>query len=286
MDNEALPTAEAHPSFLAHHFATPARQMQAAKLGIWLFLATELLMFSGLFCAYAVYRGRHPEIFILAGRFLNWKLGALNTIVLLCSSLTMALAVRSAQRNQTRALPLLLAATLFCGVIFLGVKGVEYHEKWQHHLLPGPAFHPENAQSVPEKPAAPQAAMTAADKAAKTPPPPEGGPGGAFQIEAYSGPLASQGPQGLAQRKAGSAPPPEEKLPEYAHIFFSIYFLMTGLHALHVMGGLGLLSWLIWRAQRRHFSAAYNTPVDVVGLYWHFVDIIWIYLFPLLYLIR
>jgi cytochrome c oxidase subunit 3 len=276
---DAGPTAHAaHPSFLAHHFDTPLQQHNASKLGMWLFLVTEILMFSGLFCAYSVYRMYHPEIFRQASHFLNWKLGALNTLVLICSSLTIAWAVRCAQRNQQRALVALLAITIACGGVFMAVKAVEYHDKWKHHLLPGTRFQPELAHQ-PEVDAKSGAAPTKQD----TPKPAADLPKG-LKADPYLGPTGGDGPRGLAPEAA--APAHVEKLPPYAHVFFSIYFLMTGLHGLHVLIGMGVITWILLRARRGEFSSEYYTPVDLVGLYWHLVDIIWIYLFPLLYLIR
>lgn len=220
-----------HPGFLAHHFDTPRQQFNAGKLGMWIFLVTEILLFSGLFCAYVVYRANHPEIFIYAHRFLDKNLGALNTCVLIFSSLTMAWAVRSAQRERKAALALLLSLTLLCGFVFLGVKYVEYRHKWHEGLLWASRYEPQ-----------PEAA---------------GHEGGQHQIE-----------------------------PRNVGIFFSIYFVMTGLHAVHVIAGMGAIAWVLRRSLRGDFNRRYFGPVDYVGLYWHLVDLIWIYLFPLLYLIH
>jgi cytochrome c oxidase subunit III len=226
-----------HEEHLAHHFETPVQQAEAGKLGMWLFLGTEILLFSGLFCAYAVYRARHPEVFVYADRFLDRTLGGINTLVLIFSSFTMAWAVRAAQLGARKALVRLLAITVACGVLFLGIKGVEYEQKWKEGLLWGTHYAPHGE---------------AVEKAA---------------------PVA-----------AGSSG--AEIVPKNVHVFFGIYFLMTGLHGIHVIAGMGLLGIILVRARRGDFSPAYYTPVDLAGLYWHLVDIIWIYLFPLLYLIR
>ncbi len=132
-----------HPSHLAHHFETPQQQFDSGKLGMWLFLTTEILLFSGLFCAYAVYRANHPEVFFYAHKYLSVPLGALNTMVLILSSFTMAAAVRAAQLGSRHWLILLLAVTLACGFTFLSIKGVEYKDKWEEGLLTGGAYRPE-----------------------------------------------------------------------------------------------------------------------------------------------
>jgi len=268
--------------FLAHQFDTPEQQFRAGKLGMWLFLATEILMFGGLFCAYAVHRHNHPEVFVRAAEFLNWKLGALNTVVLICSSLTMAWAVHCAHCGQQRRLAVMLGLTLFLALGFLGVKAIEYHDKWRHHLLPGTHFKPELEHAADEKTAAPAAQPKAGGEAepkagAATQPEQKPGP--------WSGPEPGRAPEGLAAFAPQYAQRPA-KLPSYTHIFFGIYFMMTGLHGLHVLAGMAVITWILLRARRGEFSGAYYAPVDLVGLYWHFVDIVWIYLFPLLYLVR
>ena len=207
---------------LREQFETAAQQKDASTLGMWIFLITEVMFFGGLFLAYTVYRRAYPEIFAIASGSLNVYIGAANTVVLLCSSLTMVLAVRAAQLGKTKAIVLFLILTLLLGGVFLGVKAYEWNEKFVEHHVPGPSFHFE-----------------------------------------------------------GVAP----DLQGHAQLFFSLYFAMTGLHALHMVIGAGLLGVLIWQARKGRFSADYNTPVDLTGLYWHFVDIIWIFLFPLLYLI-
>jgi cytochrome c oxidase subunit III len=230
-----------HPPHLAHHFDTPKQQFDAGKLGIWVFLMTEVLFFGGLFCAYVVYRAIHPEIFIYAHQFLDKNLGALNTAVLIASSLSIAWAVRCAQCNQRRRLVACLAVTLALAGVFLGVKYVEYRQKWQHGLL------------------------------------------WARDYRAAGSPAALE--------HAGSAPPGHatESLaapPRDVGIFFSIYFVMTGLHGIHVIAGMGVITWVLVLAAKGRFSSQYYSPVDYTALYWHLVDMVWIYLFPLLYLIH
>ncbi len=261
---------------LAHHFDTAAQQFESGRLGMWLFLATEILLFGGLFCVYAVYRANHPDIFIYAHKYLDKPLGALNTAILICSSLSMAWAVRCAQLNRQRGLVILLSITLMCACGFLSIKYVEYQHKWKHGLLWGEKFAP-------------------------TVTPPEAGhgegPGGAPEGRRHQAPAehqsSSQGsdaesPVELASRKAGAllASATSRKRPSNVHIFFGIYFLMTGLHAIHVIAGMIIISWILVRSLRGDFNSNYFTPVDLAGLYWHLVDLIWIYLFPLLYLIH
>lgn len=215
--------------FLAFHFGSMAEQQDTAKLGMWLFLASEILFFGGLFAAYGVYRGNHPDTFHYAQHFLDWRLGAVNTVVLISSSLTAAWAVRSAQLGDRRGLLLNLTITLLMASVFMAVKYTEYSHKLHHGIGWGPAFGP-SAEAIPE-------AL-----------------------------------RGLP-------------VPTHLGTFFALYFVMTGLHGIHVLVGMGLYVWLLFRARRGDFGPEYYGPVDVVALYWHLVDMIWIFLFPLLYLI-
>jgi cytochrome c oxidase subunit 3 len=225
---------------VAHHFDDAQQQYTAAELGMWVFLATEVLFFGGVFAGYAVYRGYYGEAFAAASSELNMPLGTINTGVLLASSLTMALAVHAAQTGAQRALARFLVATLLMGGVFLGIKAYEYKHKFDEKLFPGVDF---------SFPPAHEASPTS------------------------SAPELERGTQARVN-------------PDHAKMFFSFYFAMTGLHALHMIIGAGLLIWLIVLARRGRFSAASFTKVEMVGLYWHFVDIVWVYLFPLLYLIR
>ena len=270
-----------------HHFETPAQQFDSAKLGMWLFLATEILLFGGLFCAYAVYRGSHPDVFLWAHHLLNTKLGAFNTVVLLTSSLTMAWAVRCAQLNYRRGLVVLLSLTFLGGCGFMGIKYVEYQAKWKHGLLWGKKFGPDEhyvAEHFGVEPGEVKAAESAPPVKPIVASPQPSAPPGAFVVQRSVIPDAAAGPAG----PASDAPQHKvlEPRPENVHIFFGVYFLMTGLHGLHVLAGMAVIAWLIRRAIRGDFSSAYFTPVDLGGLYWHLVDLIWIFLFPLLYLIH
>jgi cytochrome c oxidase subunit 3 len=211
------------PDFhVAHHFDSADTQFDAAKLGIWLFLVTEVLLFGGMFCAFAIFRSWYLPAFIEGHKELNWKLGALNTVFLITSSLTMALGVRSAQVNKKGQTVGYLAATIALACCFLVVKYFEYAAKFEHHLLPGKYFAPLAELHMHHKETA---------------------------------------------------------------LFFTVYFMMTGTHGLHVLIGIGLILWVLLRARKGEFSQRYYAPVEGVGLYWHLVDLIWIYLFPLLYLV-
>ena len=212
-----------HPA-LAHHFDDLEQQKEAATLGMWVFLVTEVLFFGGIFMVYLVYRTWYPGEFGVASEELDIFWGTLNTVVLIGSSLTMAMAVHAAQTGSRRATALFIVLTMVLGTVFLGVKALKYSHKFHEHLVPGPDFDLE-------------------------------------KFKALSHPAA-------------------------AEIFFSLYFVMTGLHALHMIIGLGIMAVLAWLAWRGRFSPEYHSPVEIGGLYWHFVDIVWIFLFPLLYLIN
>ncbi len=297
-----------HPPHLEHHYDTPAQQFESGKMGMWIFLVTEILLFGGLFCAYAVYRANHPEIFIYAHKYLDVPLGALNTVVLIFSSLTMAMAVRSAQLSQQKALVILLSITLLCGFIFLGVKAVEYNHKWKHGLKWGKLYDPdlhsldghETEQSHDVANAKVEQSLTQSGEGIdheqseneEKQEPQQG------EMSSATGTIekataeksliepSAVGPKGLASEYDEEFYSRVQDVPENVHLFFGIYFVMTGLHALHVIVGMGTIGWILRRSIQGHFSSEYFTPVDLTGLYWHLVDLIWIYLFPLLYLIH
>jgi len=254
---DAKDHAHAHPDFLQHHFDTPTQQFNASKLGMWVFITTEILMFGGLFCAYAIWRGLEPDIFDQSHHFLNKIMGATNTIVLLFSSLTAALAVRSAQVGKRNLTSIYLVITILCAGVFLVVKYFEYTHKFHLGLLPGHCFgHPwfsasiQNGQEIGTcvRGADPATVMPEWVKAVDE--------GGKLQV-----------------------------LPPRANMFFGLYFIMTGLHGLHVVVGMSILAWVLVKNMKGKFSPQYFTPVDLGALYWHLVDLVWIYLFPLLYLV-
>ncbi len=234
----AVPVEHAHVALPQHrhHFETEGQQREAAGFGMWLFLLTEIMFFGGLFFAYLLYRNWYNPAFVAASHQLSIPLGGINTAILISSGFFMALGVWAAEIRNRSLLVLFLVLTTVFGFAFLGIKAVEYHEKWEKHHIPGASFDVADfvnpaAHGLHEKPLAP-------DMAQKT------------------------------------------------QIFFFLYFAMTGMHALHMVIGLGLLLWLIWRASRGDFTRGYVSPIENFGLYWHFVDIVWIFLFPLLYLIN
>ncbi len=294
--------AHGHHPQQAHHFDTMMQQVATGKQGMWVFLATEILMFSGLFCAYAIWRANHYEQFDVGHLYLDTFWGAFNTLLLISSSFTMAWAVRTAQLNKHTATVILLWLTFMGGVGFMVVKYFEYSHKhhmgvfvgnlgkWEH-------FKEVSARKEPAPAATPEAKPVASA--------PEGEHGTHEESEAAAssaGLITADAEEGHGKHGAGAhhidhevlhAAWDSEKLtPEEAgrrlsaRTFFSIYFVMTGLHGIHVVVGMGLIAWIAIRAQRREFDSVYNAPVDLVGLYWHLVDLVWIFLFPLLYLIR
>lgn len=298
-DTESTKPGHEHPAHLAHHFDNPQQQYNAGKLGMWLFLTTEILLFSGLFCWYAVYRAAHPEVFIYAHKFLDVNLGAINTIVLLFSSLTMAWAVRASQMGDRRTLVITLSLTLLCAFAFLGIKSIEYRHKWHDGLLWVSRYDPQHHDAhTAHETAATQAATTATDvpvlAVPAVPTTQRDAEGRIVETLVIKEPAKDLhvGPTDVVETwtekhdmtqghaaKAGESP-------KLAGLFFSIYFVMTGLHGVHVLVGMGLITWILVRGARGEFSAQYFAPVDSVGLYWHIVDLVWIFLFPLLYLIH
>jgi cytochrome c oxidase subunit 3 len=215
----------AHPS-LAHQFDSLEQQKESSTLGMWLFLVTEIMFFGGLFTTYIVYRRSWSYAFQAASHHLDVTLGGINTAVLICSSLTMALAIWSAQVNKRKLIVVFLLATMALGLTFLGIKAFEYHDKFTHHLVPGPNFHWE-----------------------------------------------------------GLVDPKDAAFADHVQIFYSLYFIMTGLHAIHMICGIGVLTALTILSYKGRYGPEYYNPLECAGLYWHFVDIVWIFLFPLLYLL-
>ncbi|MFH2054837.1 MAG: cytochrome c oxidase subunit 3 family protein [bacterium] len=211
--------AAGHPAHLQHHFSDSEQQRESAKLGMWVFLLTEVLFFGGLFVAYAVYRSWNPDLFHEAHKQLDVVLGTVNTVALITSSLTIALAIRAMQLGNKKQTIWLLVITLLLACVFLVIKYFEYSHKFHLGQLPGKFY-------------------------------------------TFTG-------------IKGTNP----------HVFFSVYFAMTGLHGIHVIAGIGVIGWLLRRTIRGDFSPEYYTPIEMTGLYWHLVDIIWIFLFPLFYLI-
>ena len=210
-----------HSPYLRHHFEDLGQQFESSTLGMWVFLLTEIMFFGGMFGAYTVYRSMYPAAFASTSKYMNPLLGGINTAVLICSSLTMALAVRGSHIGNRKVVRWMLILTMIFGIAFIGVKFSEYYAHYLDQKVPWLNFeyndHPNLAQN--------------------------------------------------------------------AKILFCFYFFMTGFHALHMFVGLGLLTWLLIKNERMRFGPEYYSPVEITGLYWHFVDIVWIFLFPLLYLI-
>jgi len=224
-----------HSPYLRHHFANLEQQKETSTFGMWLFLLTEIMFFGGLFCAYLIYRNWYYPAFVAASHKLDIGLGAFNTAVLICSSFTMAMGVHAAEMRWRKALVGWLLGTIFLGSVFLGVKAIEYHEKWETHHVPGLNFSAEGFTH--QDPKYPEDKPLALDMAAKT------------------------------------------------QVYFSLYFAMTGMHALHMVIGVSILIILVVRAWAGAYTQGHMTTIENFGLYWHFVDIVWIFLFPLLYLI-
>jgi len=390
-----------HELHVQHHYRDMSQQHDAAKLGIWLFLATEVLLFGGLFCGYAVFRANHHDLFVWGEQFLDERYGAANTAVLLISSLTMAMAITYVQKEKKRLAMICLASTFICAGIFMGIKSIEYSHKFHDHLVGGKAFyvigghddgeqegdhdvvvahgdadkgkalwdatcrscHGAQGEGVPGRGTVLNTSVyvknhsdvellefinkgrTASDHESvlKLDMPPKGGnpmlkdpaildiiaylhtleivavasnhevedaevtvviaPSDSIETKSLldapprsTVPKAMDAPRGLAPEGASEAqrmavyerpkiPQLDEHRPANAHLFFGLYFLMTGLHGIHVIIGMIVLLWLMWRLQRGDFTKRYYSAVECGGLYWHIVDVIWIFLFPLWYLI-
>ena len=227
--------ANAHSSTLHHHFESYDQQRNASSLGMWLFLAQEVMFFGGLFTAYMIYRTQNALDFAIASSELDIWLGGINTAVLIASSFTMAMAVKMAMLAKRKALVMNLILTLLLGTTFLVIKYFEYSAKFEHNTVPGAHFE--------------------------------------FHVEDDLIAKYSLTPERL------------NTMEDRAEIFFSLYFMMTGLHALHMVIGLGIGIWLLFPSMAGKFNMDYHNPVENFGLYWHFVDLVWIFLFPLLYLL-
>ncbi|HWI67361.1 MAG TPA: cytochrome c oxidase subunit 3 family protein [Nitrospiraceae bacterium] len=217
--SDSSPTLAAHNPDLQHHFTTMEQQTDASVMGMWVFLVTEIMFFGGMFVGYMIYRYMYYGPWLEGSQHMDFWWGTINTAVLLCSSLTMALGVRASQLGQRRMLVTFLLITILLGLGFLGIKSIEYHGHWVDGQFPGANFR-------------------------------------------FSGPNPAQ-----------------------VELFFSFYWAMTGFHALHVLIGIGLVTYVVYRSWKGAYGPDYHNPVENVGLYWHFVDVVWIYLYPLLYLI-
>ena len=264
-----------HPPHLKHYFASSEQQFDAAKLGMWLFLVTEILLFGGMFVAYGIYRAMYPELFIEASSQLDTIMGAVNTGVLLASSLTVAWSIRAIQMNNKKLCFWLLVATVALAGMFMVVKYFEYTHKFDLGIYPGANMvYAEGTQFT--LPGLGDANIAPGEHGA------EAGHGAVDDhgTSAVDDPgrvdqavveVHGLGGHGLHNQRAG--------------LFFSIYYVMTGIHGLHVLIGMVAISILAVKTWRGKYSDAWYTPIENVGLYWHVVDVIWIFLFPLMYLI-
>jgi cytochrome c oxidase subunit 3 len=248
-------TTEHHPA-LAHQFDSMEQQQEASTFGMWVFLLTEIMMFGGLFTAYLIYRIKYYPAFVAGSTSISVGWGFANTLVLIGSSFTMAMAVWAAQKGYRKSQVWLLLGTMVLGAAFLGVKAKEYYDKWDECHIPGHVIGKGfNAWGH----------CSASDK--------------------HLGNIAEEIRDPKHHGNPNVTEVDAEQTAERTEIFFSFYFAMTGLHAFHMVIGLGLLAWLLLRARSGEFGPSYYTPIELGGLYWHFVDIVWIFLFPLLYLI-
>ena len=234
---------------LRHHFADEEQQRNAASLGMWWFLGTEIMFFGGMFCGYLIYRRWYFPEFAAASKSLSLPIGTFNTTVLICSSLTVAQAVRAAQLGKRRMQVRMLLLTLVFGLAFLGIKAKEWGDKYQEHHIPTFDYNVIGGEGDLIK--------------------------GHEQLLGLD--KLQNDPVKLRERKA--------EIQQHTKIFYSLYFALTGMHALHMIVGVGIFLVITWMAYKGRFTPEYHTPLEIAGLYWHFVDIVWIYLFPLLYLI-
>jgi cytochrome c oxidase subunit III len=241
--SESTAVAQAHhehPSYQRHHFETVAQQFDATNFAMWLFLLTEVMFFGGLFTAYLLLRNWYYPAFVSASHQLNIFWGTANTAVLITSSFTMAMGVWSAEMRRKGLLLLFLTLTFVLGLAFLGIKTIEYSEKWEKHHIPGIRY----------------------------------------SVQSFSNPASD--PEVYNQYHDKALPP---DMAAKTELYFFLYFAMTGMHALHMIIGIAILGYMILRANQGAYTGGHVTFVENFGLYWHFVDIIWIFLFPLLYLI-
>ena len=285
---------EYHPPGLQHQFEDMKQQEESVSIGMWMFLVQEIMFFGGLFTVYLVFRSKYPMAFAAGSNHLDALWGFINTLVLIVSSLTMALAVYYAQKSNRNMQVIFIILTMIFGATFLGVKVVEYTDKYNHGLVPVSGWNKKVQGHETEKSehSAIVLPLETKTEAATT----EGkteeahpNPKGEFQWTDIS--LATKAQEGKYLTNAekigyySNGQIDANKFRDKVRIYFYIYFVMTGLHALHMIIGLMIMTWLLWKAWKGTFSADYYSPVEISGLYWHFVDIVWIFLFPLLYLL-
>lgn len=287
-----------HAPGLQHQFEDMKQQEESVSIAMWMFLVQEIMFFGGLFTVYLVFRSRYPMAFAAGSNHLDPFWGGLNTLVLIVSSLTMALTVYYAQKGNKMMQVVLIILTMIFGTVFLGVKAVEYTDKYNHGTIPVDGWNkktPKDGHQAAEHAATIlpfETKVSAAETTSSAEAHPYINPTGEFQInkvvdlklveDAQKGNYLTQAEQ-IGYFSNGQID--ANKFRAKMRIFFWIYFVMTGLHALHMIIGLGVMLWLLWKAWIGTFTAEYFAPVEMAGLYWHFVDIVWIFLFPLLYLL-
>jgi cytochrome c oxidase subunit 3 len=271
-----------HEPGLQHQFDDMGQQEESVSIGMWLFLAQEIMFFGGLFTAYLVYRSKFPMAFAAGSNHLDAFWGGFNTLVLIVSSLTMALTVFYAQKSNRTMQIVMIILTMIFGLTFLGVKTIEYSDKYEHGLIPVQGWNkrapaPAEHEAGHEKPCWEHAEHNYVN------------PKGEFVWTDCSLVRYAESHNFLtASERAGyfsNGQPDANKFRDKVRIFYYLYFVMTGLHALHMVVGIFLMSWLLWTAWKGYYNVEYYMPVEMSGLYWHFVDIVWIFLFPLLYLL-
>ncbi len=241
-------TIHEHDPNLAHHFEDMGQQRSAASLGMWTFLGTEVMFFGGLIVSYMVYRFTSPDVWGAASKYgLNVTLGTINTVVLLTSSLAMAMAVHAGSTGNRKEQLRYLLLTLGLGLLFMAIKLCEYKEEYDHHLVPGPSFS-THALKLPDE-------------------------------------AGAEGSQMTLETASILTVTPIQFVRQRAELFFVFYFFMTGLHLFHMVIGIGLVTWVYLLARQGRFTPSYHVPLELTGLYWHFIDIVWVFLFPLLYLV-
>jgi cytochrome c oxidase subunit III len=284
-----------HQPGLQHQFDSMEQQQESVSIGMWAFLVQEIMFFGGLFTVYLLYRWKFPMAFAAGSNHLDAFLGGLNTLVLIVSSLTMALTVYYAQKGNRNMQIILIVLTMIFGSVFLGVKAVEYTGKYHDGLIPFANWNKkthgaDEHKGEPEHKTEAKAGEVAKEHEYKS-------ATGVFEWHDISlaekaqkegfltewekvGYFSDNSNIPIEQRKVDP-----DKFRDKVRIFFWIYFIMTGLHGVHMLAGLAMMTWLLWKAFQNSYSAEYYSPVEMAGLYWHFVDIVWIFLFPLLYLL-
>jgi cytochrome c oxidase subunit III len=291
-----------HPPGLQHQFEDMKQQEESVSIGMWMFLVQEIMFFGGLFTVYLVFRSKYPMAFAAGSNHLDAFWGGLNTLVLIVSSLTMALTVFYAQRGNRNMQVILILLTMFFGAVFLGVKAIEYTDKYNHGLVPVTGWNKKAKEGAPAHASSTTLPFETKVSAAETKPgaveAPYVNPTGDFiwtdtSLVQHAWEQQQRHPDEnhltRSERLEGgyfsNGQLDANMFRDKVRIFYWIYFVMTGLHALHMVVGLGLMAWLLWKAWINTFSHDYFAPVEMSGLYWHFVDIVWIFLFPLLYLL-